>query len=116
MIYLPYSKTSTIKDSNRLTYLFFLLRIFSYAILSGILIAISCSKSSTEKQQFKYIYYLSKILTIKSIILNNHYSEILDGFTDSGDPLTVPNTYRNLLKLVKIIQMNVRVVINLAEY
>ena len=101
MIYQPYSKTSTTKDSNGLTYLFFLLRIFSYAILSGILIAISCSKSSTEKQQFKYIYYLSKILTIKSIILNNHYSEILDGFTDSGDPLTVPNTYRNLLKLVK---------------
>ena len=101
MIYQPYSKTWTIKDSNRLTYLFFFLIIFSYAILSGILIAIYCSKSSTEKQKFKYIYYLSKILTIKSIILDNHYSEILDGFTDSGDPLTVPNTYRNLLKLVK---------------
>ena len=101
MIYQPYSKTSTTKDSNGLTYLFFLLRIFSYAILSGIFIAIYCSKSSTEKQKFKYIYYLSKILTIKSIILDNHYSEILDGFTDSGDPLTVPNTYRNLLKLVK---------------
>ena len=78
-----------------------ILKVISHIILIGICITIYISKSSTEKQKFQYIYYLSKILTIKNIILNNHYSEILNGFTNSGAQMTVPNTYRNLLKLVE---------------
>ena len=49
---------------------------------------------------------MSKILTLKSIIVNSHYSELLDGFSPSGEPYTLSSTYRNLLKLKKI-KMNV---------
>ena len=45
--------------------------------------------------------FLFHLLHSLSIILNNHYSEILNGFTNSGAQMTVPNTYRNLLKLVE---------------
>jgi len=44
---------------------------------------------------------MSKMLTIKAIIINNHRSELLDSFYNSGETTTLPVTYRNLLRLVK---------------
>ena len=99
MLYLRdfYSTSSSSCDSTKSI---LILKISSYIVLIAIFIAIFSSMSK-EDDQFKYIYYMSKIITIKSIILNNHYSEILEGFTNSGKPITLPTTYRNLLKLVK---------------
>ena len=58
-------------------------------------------KPISEKHKFEFIYYMSKILTLKSIIVNNHYSELLEYFSTSGEPYTLSSTYRNLLKLNK---------------
>ena len=77
-----------------------ILKIISYCLLLGILTAIFNEKS-TEKKKFKYIYYVSKILTIKSLIVNSHYSELLDYYSSSGTATTISTGYRNLLKLVK---------------
>ena len=79
---------------------FLILNAISHALLLGILSAIYNAKS-TEKDKFQYIYYMSKIMTIKSIILENHYSEMLVDFSNSGKAITFSNTYRSLLKLVK---------------
>ena len=86
-------------NSNGLTQAFLILNLISYLLLLGISAAIYNEKYS-EKDKFQYIYYMSKILTIKSIILDNHYTEILDGFSGQN-PLTNPTSYRNWLKLVK---------------
>jgi len=75
-----------------------ILSLLSYALLLGILAAVYNERYS-EKDKFEYIYYMSKILTLKSIIVNNHYSELLDDFSPSGEPSTLSSTYRNLLKL-----------------
>ena len=77
-----------------------ILTLVSYLLLLGILSAVYNERYS-EKDKFELIYYMSKILTIKNIIINNHYSELLDNFEFSGEPITSPNTYRNYLKLVK---------------
>ena len=86
--------------SDDFTKPFLILNIVSYALLLGIFTTIYYVKSK-EKDQFQYIYYMSKIMTIKSIIIENHYSEILVDFSNSGKPTTLSTTYRNLLKLVK---------------
>ena len=44
---------------------------------------------------------MSKILTIKSIVINNHYSELLESYSPTGEPETLARSYRNYLKLVK---------------
>ena len=75
-----------------------ILSLLSYALLLGILAAVYNERYS-EKDKFEFIYYMSKILTLKSIIVNNHYSELLDDFSPSGEPSTLSSTYRNLLKL-----------------
>ena len=74
-----------------------ILSLLSYALLLGILAAVFNERYS-EKDKFEFIYYMSKILTLKSIIVNNHYSELLDDFSPSGEPSTLSSTYRNLLK------------------
>ena len=74
-----------------------ILSLLSYALLLGILAAVYNERYS-EKDKFEFIYYMSKILTLKSIIVNNHYSELLDDFSPSGEPSTLSSTYRNLLK------------------
>ena len=79
---------------------FLILNAVSYILALGIFSAIYSTKDS-EKDQFQYIYYMSKIMTIKSIILENHYSEILVDFSNSGRPTTLSTNYRNFLKLVK---------------
>ena len=45
--------------------------------------------------------YSSSNDSLKSVILDNHYTEILDSFTYSGQPTTLSTSYRSLLKLVK---------------
>ena len=89
-----------ISYSDDFTKPFLILNIVSYALLLGIFTTIYYVKSK-EKDQFQYIYYMSKIMTIKSIILENHYSEMLVDFSNSGKAITFSNTYRSLLKLVK---------------
>ena len=79
---------------------FMIFTLFSYLLLLGILSAIFNERSS-DKKLFEFVYYMSKILTIKTIIINNHCSELLDNFDTSGKPITLPDTYRNYLKLVK---------------
>ena len=76
-----------------------ILSLLSYSLLLGILAAVYHEKPHSEKGKFEFIYYMSKILTLKSIIVNNHYSELLDYFSTSGDQYTLSSTYRNLLKL-----------------
>ena len=73
-------------------------------LISGIsllvLLSVIFHHSNSETYKFEYIYYMSKILTIKSIILNNHYSEVLDTFSN-GQPIGLSSGYKNYLKLVK---------------
>ena len=73
----------------------------SYLLLLGILAAVIHEKPISEKHEFEFIYYMSKILALKSIIVNNHYSELLEYFSTSGEPYTLSSIYRNLLKLNK---------------
>ena len=77
-----------------------ILKIFSYSLLLGILAVIYNEKGS-EANLFKYLYYVSKILTIKSIIVRSHYSELLDDYSPLGKATTVSLGYKTLLKLVK---------------
>ena len=79
---------------------FVILLLISYAILIGILLGLTVGQYDDEAK-FECIYYMSKMLTIKAIIVNNHRSELLDNFYNSGETTTLPMTYRNLLRLVK---------------
>ena len=74
--------------------------LFSFLLLLGILSVIS-NQYSTEKKKFEYIYYLSKILTIKNLIVNSHNSEVLVDFSSTGKPSGLQTNYKKLLKLVK---------------
>ena len=84
-------------DSSKV---FLVLEAISF-ILLVVMLGVIFNERYYEKDQFQYIYYMSKITTIKSIILDNHYTEILDSFTYSGQPTTLSTSYRSLLKLVK---------------
>ncbi len=79
---------------------FAILNIISCLLLLAIFSAIYATMSS-EKEQFKYIYYCSKILTIKNIIIENHYSEVLLNFSNSDNSITLSYSYKNLLNLVR---------------
>ena len=87
-------------DSRCCGWLFAIFTLVSYLLLLGILAAV-CHEWSSEEDKFEFIYYMSKILTIKSIIIKSHYSELLDDFSPSGEPTSLSSTYRNLLKLNK---------------
>ena len=99
-IYSPNIFSRSSSSSDEFIKPFLILNVVSYILLVGIFAAIFNAKS-TEKDQFQYVYYMSKIMTVKSIILENHYSEILVDFSNSGEPITLSTTYRNFLKLVK---------------
>ena len=77
-----------------------ILRLISFILLLIILSIIYSSRNS-ENDKFNYVYYMSKIITIKKIILENHNSEILDDFSPTYEPLTLSIGYKNLLKLVR---------------
>ena len=77
-----------------------ILGLISYLLLIGILGAVYHVKS-TEDDKFNFIYDMSKILTVKSIVINNHYSELLESYSNTGEPVTLVSSYRNYLKLVK---------------
>ena len=79
---------------------FVILNLISLVLLI-IILGIIFNERWYEKDKFQYIYYMSKIMTIKSIIIDNHSSEALETFATSGEPQTLPTTYKNLLKLVK---------------
>lgn len=87
-------------SSNDSSKAYIILQAISY-ILLVIMLGVIFNERYYEKDQFQYIYYMSKIATIKSVILDNHYTEILDSFTYSGQPTTLSTSYRSLLKLVK---------------
>ena len=94
----PENNTDNSKNVKNIPYI--IIALISYLFLLGILIKLYCERNS-ENDKFELIYYMSKILTVKSIIIDNHYSELLDNFSPSGEPKTLSYTYRNLLKLVK---------------
>ena len=91
-------KINNNKENNFVIYI--ILAVISYSFLLGILIYVYFERNS-ENDKFELIYYLSKILTVKSIIVDNHCSELLGSFSPSGKPEALSYTYRNLLKLVK---------------
>ena len=75
----------------------FIFNLIGILLLIGILSAIIHEGS----KKFEYVFNLSKILTVLSIVYNNHNLEILDGFQNSGEPFGIPSGYKNMLKLVK---------------
>ena len=76
------------------------LKILSYSLLLTIL-AVIYKEKGTEANLFKYLYSVSKILTIKSLIVSSHYSELLNDYSPSCKETTVSLGYKTLLKLVK---------------
>ena len=77
-----------------------ILMLISYLLLIGILSAIIHQKS-TEAKKFEEVFYLSKILTVKNMVINSHNSQILLRFSSSGEPSGLEVNYKNLLKLYK---------------
>ena len=76
-------KINNNKENNFVIYI--ILAVISYSFLLGILIYVYFERNS-ENDKFELIYYLSKILTVKSIIVDNHCSELLGSFSPSGKP------------------------------
>ena len=84
-----------------LIYFSIFLMFISYGALLGILSVIISKAKLTEKARFEDIYFASKILTIKNIVLTNHKSEILLDFSPSGEPIGLTTSYKNFLKLAQ---------------
>ena len=72
----------------------------SQALLIGILPAIINKSNLSENDKFEFIYYFSKIMTIKNIVVNNHNSEIINDFTPSGEASGLTTSYKGYLKLI----------------
>ena len=100
MIYLSYIQFILFKMTGSIGSLTPFLIVLSNLLLLGILSAI-INEKLPEKQKFKYVYHLSKILTVKTRIIESHNSEILDGFSDFGEAYGLSLTYRNFLKLIE---------------
>ena len=99
--YSPYNPSSDErKEIEKFHTVYVILGLISYLLLIAILGAVYHVKS-TEDDKFNFIYDMSKILTIKSIVINNHYSELLESYSNTGEPATLASSYRNYLKLVK---------------
>ena len=77
------------------------LLLISYIIIFVMIIVILVKGKITEKGYFEMIYYTSKIMTIKNIVLTNHNSEIFNSFSSTGEPSGLSLNYKNLLKLLK---------------
>ena len=79
---------------------FNILLLVSQALLIGILSAIINKIDQSENGNFEFIYYFSKIMTIKNIVANNHNSEIINDFTPSGEASGLTTSYKGFLKLI----------------
>lgn len=77
-----------------------ILLLVSQALLMGITSAILSKSDLIENRAFEIIYYLSKIITIKNIVANNHNSEIISDFTPSGEASGLITSYKGYLKLI----------------
>ena len=81
------------------------MKVFCY--LSGILVTLSylisliisfvVMANSVSKEE--YVYYLSKIATMKNIVKINHYSKIFDHFNSDGELEGITTKYHRLLNL-----------------
>ena len=78
---------------------FGILLLVSIALLIFILSVIANKNCFSENKKFEYIYYFSKIMTINSIVSNNHNSEIIYDFSSSGEAFGLTSNYKNFLKL-----------------
>ena len=79
---------------------FSILLLVSYALLIGILIAIMIKNNFSEKNKFRNVYTMSKILTIKNMVANSHNSEIIFAFSSSGEASGLTSSYKSYLKLL----------------
>ena len=70
-------------SSDKFIKLYLILNSISFLLVT-IMLGIIFSERYSEKDKFEYVYYMSKIMTIKQIIIENHYSEILEGFNSDG--------------------------------
>ena len=76
-----------------------ILVMLSDLIMLGIMFALAIVRIGTETD-YEYIWYCSKILTVKNIIKLNHNSEIFYNFSSSKDIVGLSTNYKNLLKLI----------------
>ena len=79
---------------------FSILLLVSQALLIGIFSLIINKSSFTENSKFEFIYYISKIISIKNLVANNHNSEIINDFTPSGEASGLTTSYKGYLKLI----------------
>lgn len=76
-----------------------ILVMLSDLIMLGIMFALTIARIGTETD-YEYIWYCSKILTVKNIIKLNHNTEIFYTFSSSKDIVGLSTNYKNLLKLI----------------
>ena len=79
---------------------FSILLLVSQALLIGIFSLIINKSIFTENSKFEFIYYISKIISIKNLVANNHNSEIINDFTPSGEASGLTTSYKGYLKLI----------------
>lgn len=76
-----------------------ILLLFSYLMLIGLMLALTFIRLSNNKN-FDYLWFSSKILTIKNLIKINHNSKIFYTFSSANSIVGLSTNYINLLKLV----------------
>jgi len=76
-----------------------LLFLFSYLCILGILISLII-KYYGFFSDYEYIWFCSKILTVKKIIENNNKYQVFYGYDDEGKKLIIinPKTYLKLFR------------------
>ena len=77
----------------------YILIMLSNLIIEGVMLALAIVRID-RKNDYEYIWYGSKILTIKNIIKLNHNSEIFYTFSSAKDIVGLSTNYNNLLKLI----------------
>ena len=68
-------------------------------MLIGLILALTFIRLSNNKN-FDYLWFSSKILTIKNLIKINHNLQIFYTFSSANSLLVLSTNYNNLLKLV----------------
>ena len=76
-----------------------ILLLFSYFMLIGLMLALTFIRLSNNKN-FDYLWFSSKILTIKNLIKINHNLQIFYTFSSANSLVVLSTNYNNLLKLV----------------
>ena len=76
------------------------LLILTYLLFLGIISALA-DKRFGKKKQKEYVFFCSKILTIKNLLALNHQSAIFYRILPSGEIEGLETNYNNLLKLIK---------------